>query len=81
MVFGVPSSAFSAAAAATGKSQHAGYLLAIWIGASAASIAAVVCAAVLMVHSRSRQQEDDDEPLPSVTLSKASIVPENNNHE
>jgi hypothetical protein len=64
MVFGVPFSAFSAAAAATAKGQHSGYLLTIWVGASAASIAAVVCAAVLMIHSRSRQEEDDDLRLP-----------------
>ncbi|MEO8497122.1 MAG: hypothetical protein ABI614_18780, partial [Planctomycetota bacterium] len=47
MVALVPSAAFSAAATATDRRELAGYIIAIWIGASAASVAAVVCAAVL----------------------------------
>ena len=41
MVFLVPSAAFSAA----DRVEHVGYLLAIWIGASVASVASVISAA------------------------------------
>ena len=60
MVFLVPSAAFSAAATATDRRELAGYIIAIWIGASAASIAAVVCAAVLMICSRCSREDDGD---------------------
>jgi len=60
MVVVVPSSAFSAATAATERGEHAGYLLAIWIGASVVSVAAVVCAAVLVILSRARRDDDDE---------------------
>ena len=64
MVFAVPSSAFSAAAAATARGQHGGFLLTIWLGAAAASIAAVVCATVVMIYSRSRSEDEDDLRMP-----------------
>ncbi|MCH5373643.1 MAG: hypothetical protein JJ992_06675 [Planctomycetes bacterium] len=54
MVFMVPGGAFSAAATATERGvEHVGVMLAIWISAAAASVASVICATVLMVHSRS----------------------------
>ncbi len=59
MVFAVPSSAFSAATAATAQSENTGFIVAIWTGAAAASIAAVVSAAVLMIYSRASHDEDD----------------------
>jgi hypothetical protein len=59
MVFGVPGAAFSAATAAMEESGGQLALgLAIWICAGAASVAAVVCATILMVQSRFRQVED-----------------------
>ena len=64
MVFLVPSAAFSSAASATDRVEHLGYLLAIWIGASVASVAAVVCAAVLMMYSRSTREDEDDMRMP-----------------
>jgi len=64
MVALVPSAAFSAAATATDRSKLAGYIIAIWIGASAASIAAVVCAAVLMVCSRCSRERDGEAQVP-----------------
>lgn len=64
MVFLVPSTAFSAAAMATDRSELAGYLIAIWIGASAASIAAVVCAAVLMICSRCSREDAGEAQMP-----------------
>jgi hypothetical protein len=64
MVFLVPSAAFSSAASATDRVEHLGYLLAIWIGASVASVAAVVCAAVLMMYSRSSREDEDDMRMP-----------------
>ena len=65
MVFLVPSAAFSAAAAATDRGELAGYLIAIWIGASAASVAAVVCAAVLMICSRCSREDGGDFQMPT----------------
>ncbi len=64
MVFLVPSAAFSAAASTTDRVEHLGYLLAIWIGASVASVAAVVSAAVLMMYSRSSGEVEDDMQMP-----------------
>ena len=64
MVFLVPSAAFSAAATATDRRELAGYIIAIWIGASAASIAAVVCAAVLMICSRCSREDGGDFQMP-----------------
>ncbi len=64
MVSLVPSAAFSSAATASNRSEHVGYLLAIWIGASVASVAAVVCAAVLMIYSRSSREDEDDMRMP-----------------
>ncbi len=56
MVFLVPSAAFSAAASATNRVEHVGCILVIWVGASVAGVAAVVCAAVLMIYSRSSRE-------------------------
>ena len=64
MVFLVPSAAFSSAASATDRVEHLGYLLAIWIGASVASVAAVVCAVVLMMYSRPSREDEDDMRMP-----------------
>jgi len=64
MVFLVPSAAFSAAATATDRRELAGYIIAIWIGASAASIAAVVCAAVLMICSRCSREDGGEAQMP-----------------
>ena len=64
MVALVPSAAYSAAATATDRGELAGYMLAIWIGASAASVAAVVCAAVLMICSRCSGEGGDDLQIP-----------------
>lgn len=50
----VPSAAFSAAASASEGERPLYFVLAVWIGAAAASIAAVVCATVLMLASRRR---------------------------
>ena len=64
MVFLVPSAAFSAAAMATDQRELAGYIIAIWIGASAASIAAVVCAAVSMICSRDSREDGGEVQMP-----------------
>jgi len=64
MIFLVPSAAFSAAATATDQRELAGYLIAIWIGAAAASVAAVVCAAVLMICSRCSRKDGGDAKIP-----------------
>jgi hypothetical protein len=64
MVALVPSAAFSAAASATDRMELAGYIIAIWIGASAASVAAVVCAAVLMICSRCSREDGGDAKIP-----------------
>ena len=64
MVFLVPSAAFFAAATATDRRELAGYIIAIWIGASAASIAAVVCAAVLMICSRVSREDGGEVQMP-----------------
>lgn len=64
MVALVPSAAFSAAATATDRRELAGYIVAIWIGASVASVAAVVCAAVLMICSRCSRDGDDNGRMP-----------------
>ena len=64
MVFLVPSAAFSAAATATDRRELEGYTIAIWISASAASVAAVVCAAVLMISSRCSREDVGDGQMP-----------------
>lgn len=64
MVSLVPSTAFSAAATATDRKELVGYVLAIWIGASAASVAAVVSAAVLMICSRCSRENGGDAQMP-----------------
>lgn len=64
MVALVPSAAFSAAATATDRRELAGYIIAIWIGASAASVAAVVCAAVLMICSRCSREDGGEAQMP-----------------
>ena len=64
MVFLVPSTAFSAAATATDRRELEGYTIAIWISASAASVAAVVCAAVLMISSRCSREDVGDGQMP-----------------
>lgn len=54
--FAVPASAFSAAAAATRTADKSlGLVLAVWICAAVAAVAAVVCATVLMINARCRQ--------------------------
>ena len=63
MVALVPSAAFSAATA-TDRRELTGYLIAIWIGASAASVAVVVCAVVLMICSRSSREDVGDVEMP-----------------
>ena len=64
MVFLVLSAAFSAAATATNRVENLGYMLAIWIGASVASVAAVVCAAVVMICPQSSREDEDDMRMP-----------------
>ncbi len=64
MVALVPSAAFSAAAGATDRRELAGYLIAIWIGASVASVAAVVCATILMIYSRCSREVGGDVQMP-----------------
>ena len=64
MVALVPSAAFSAAATATDRRELAGYIIAIWIGASVASVAAVVCASVLMICSRCSREDGGDVQMP-----------------
>ena len=64
MVFLVPSAAFSAATSSTESLQQTWYLVPVWIGASLASIAAVVSAAVLMIHSRTSGDDDGDVKMP-----------------
>jgi len=64
MVFAVPSTAFSAAAAATERGEYSVHQLAIWLGAMGASIAAVVSAAVLMIYSRPQLGDDHDFDFP-----------------
>jgi len=64
MVFLVPSAAFSAAASTADRVEHVGYLMAIWISASVASVASVVSAAVLMMYSRSSREDEDDMQMP-----------------
>lgn len=57
IVFGVPSAAFSAASAASHENGSLGLRIVIWIGSALASIAAVVCATILMIHSRGGSQK------------------------
>jgi hypothetical protein len=64
MVFLVPSAAFSAAATATDRRELAGYIIAIWVSASAASVAAVICAAILMICSRCSREDGGDAQMP-----------------
>jgi len=68
----VPLVAFSAAATASDYSELAGFVIAIWIAASIASVAAVVSAAVLMIFSRSKR-EDDSEARPPIKNSKPGL--------
>lgn len=67
MVVAVPGGVFSAAATATDRlGGGTGVLFAVWIGAAVASVAAVVCAAVLMVYSRAGKDDLQSETkLPS----------------
>ena len=59
LAFGVPAAAFSAAATATRIiDKSLGLGLAIWICTALASIAAVVCAIVLMIHARCREVQN-----------------------
>ena len=60
MVFSVPAAALSAASASTQTNATLTLPIVIWIMAGAISIAAVVCAAVLMIASRGRKAEDGD---------------------
>jgi hypothetical protein len=59
MVFSVPGAALSAASAATQTSALALSIL-IWVVAAVVSVAAVVCAAILMIYSRGRRPDDAD---------------------
>lgn len=61
MVFTVPTAALSAASASTQTHASLALSIVIWITAGAVGIAAVVCAAVLMIHSRGRKADDGDE--------------------
>jgi hypothetical protein len=60
MVFTVPTAALSAASASTQTNAALALSIVIWIAAGAVGIAAVVCAAVLMIYSRSRGADDGD---------------------
>lgn len=56
LVTAVPSAAFTAATTATQEMNRSLALaIVIWSGAAAASVAAVICATVLMIYSRSGQ--------------------------
>lgn len=59
LVFSVPAAALSAASTATVKINGSTMLLAvIWSAAAAASIAAVVCATMLMINTKPRKTEE-----------------------
>lgn len=60
MVFTVPAAALSAASASTQSNASLALSIVIWIAAAAVGIAAVVCAAVLMISSRGRKADDGD---------------------
>ena len=60
MVFTVPTAALSAASASTQSNASIALSIVIWIVAGAVGIAAVVCAAVLMIYSRARKADDGD---------------------
>jgi hypothetical protein len=60
MVFTVPPAALSAASASTQTNEYLALSIVIWITAGAVGIAAVVCAAVLMIYSRGRKADDGD---------------------
>jgi NADH:ubiquinone oxidoreductase subunit 3 (subunit A) len=60
MVFTVPTAALSAASASTQANATLALSIVIWIVAGAVGIAAVVCAAVLMIYSRGRKSDDGD---------------------
>jgi len=64
LAFPVPAAAFWSAASATDRVENSAYLIVIWIGASLASIASVICAAVLMIHSRSYGENEEDLSVP-----------------
>lgn len=67
LVFSVPGAALSAASVAT-KSVNGSIAVSIviWIGATLVSVAAVVCATVLMIYTRSRKSDNCD-GLPKLT--------------
>ena len=60
----MPAAAFWSAASATDCVENSEYLIVIWIGAALASIASVICAAVLMIHSRSHGENEDERRVP-----------------
>jgi hypothetical protein len=67
--FGVPAAAFGAASSAERViAGNLGLGIAIWVSAAAASMAAVICATVLMIRSRTRPTEEcrnnTPKPLP-----------------
>lgn len=68
MGFGVPAAAFSAAAATTQEiDEPLGLGIAIWISAAAASVAAVICATILMAAPRiTRGSQAAPVPKPSM---------------
>lgn len=62
MVFTVPTAALSAASASTKANAPIALSIVIWLAAGGVGIAAVVCAAVLMIHSRGFKADDGDRP-------------------
>jgi hypothetical protein len=58
IVIGVPSAAFFAASAISREiGANVGLAIVVWVGAALASIAAVVCATILMIYSRCGSQK------------------------
>jgi hypothetical protein len=62
MVFTVPAAALSAASASTQTNATLALPIVIWIVAGSVGIAAVVCAAVLMISSRGRRADGKQLP-------------------
>jgi len=61
LVFSVPAAAMSAASAGTKTvNESIALSIVVWIGAALVSVAAVVCATVLMLNSRSHRADDSD---------------------
>lgn len=60
MVFTVPTAALSAASASSQTHPSLALSIVIWLSAAAVGIAAVVCAAVLMISSRGRKADNGD---------------------